>query len=331
MRIVVAAAAICLVSPPALAAPAMGQTFYVSEQNAGVATLNGSTLQRTGEIDVGGESPRGIAVTHDGKFLLTANQTSGDLSVIDRASGKLVTRIAIGPDTEMVRVRGDTAYVTFEPPTDKGGLAHVAIVDLGKRVVTASVPSGHETEGLEFSADGKTLLVANEGDDTVSLYNLPGGAAAGKIRTGAYGTRPRGIKRLPDGSGYVVSLEFSDKFLVLDKNFHVTKSVPTAAGPYGLAFSPDGGRLFVAAAKAGLIQAFDGKSYAHLADIKVGKRCWHFSFTQDGSRILAGCGRSNDVAVVDATNMTPLQTIGGFKAPWGVVAYPNASGTLDLP
>jgi YVTN family beta-propeller protein len=327
MRLVLAVA--LAFTTTSIATPIFGQTFYVSEQGAGVTTLDGTTLARTGQIPVGGKSPRGIAITHDGKFLLTANQVSGDLSVIDRATGKLLTRIPIGPSTEMVRAQGDTAYVTFEPPTDKGGLAHVAIVDLNKRKVIASVPSGHETEGMEFSADGKTLLLANEGDETISLYNLPSGTPAGKIKTSAYGTRPRGIKRLPDGSGYVVSLESSDKFLILDKKFTVIKTVSTAAGPYGLAFSPDGGRLFIAAAKASLIQAFDAHSYAHLGDIKVGKRCWHFSFTKDGTRILAACGRSNAVFVVDATSLKPLRSISGFETPWGVVAYPNADGTLD--
>ncbi len=328
MRIIVALLAVVT---SALATRALGQTFYVSEQAGGVTTLNGSTFARSGHIDVGGASPRGIAVTHDGKFLLTANQESGDLSVIDRASGKLLTRIPIGPSTEMVRARGDTAYVTYEPPTDKGGLAHVAIVDLDKRAVTASLPSGHETEGIEFSADGKTLLVANEGDDTISLYHLPDGSPAGQVKTAAYGTRPRGIKRSPDGSFYVATLEFSDKFLVLDKTLAVTREVPTATGPYGVAFSPDGKRLFVAAAKAGLIQAFDAKTFAHLGDVKVGKRCWHFSFTQDGAHIVAACGRSDAVFVVDAVGLKLVQTIDGFKTPWGVVAYPNTDGTLDVP
>jgi YVTN family beta-propeller protein len=325
MRIKLAGAMLAMITP------AMAQTFYVSEQAGGVTTLNGANFARSGQIDVGGQGPRGIAVTHDGKYLLTANQGSGDLSVIDRASGTLLARIPIGPSTEMVRAHGDTAYVTYEPPTDKGGLAHVAIVDLDKRVVTGSVPSGHETEGIEFSADGKTLLVANEGDDAISLYKLPDGSPAGQVKTAAYGTRPRGIKRSPDGSFYVATLEFSDKFLVLDKNFAVIKEVPTATGPYGLAFSPDGKRLFVAAAKAGLIQAFDAKTFAHLGDVKVGKRCWHFSFTQDGTRIVAACGRSDAVFVVDAAGLKLLQTINGFKTPWGVVAYPNAAGTLDVP
>jgi DNA-binding beta-propeller fold protein YncE len=208
MRILVAAAAL------AFSTSALAQKLYVSDQQGGVIVLAGSTFARIGQIDVGGKGPRGIAVTHDGKFLLTANQATGDLSVIDRANGKLLARISIGPDTEMVRVLGHTAYVTFEPPTDKGGFAHVAIVDLDQLRVTAGIQSGRETEGVEFSLDGKYMLVANEGDDTISVYSLPGGSLVKLVRTDIYGTRPRGIKRLPDGSGYLVSLELSDRLVL---------------------------------------------------------------------------------------------------------------------
>jgi YVTN family beta-propeller protein len=313
----------------ALSGAAKAQTLYVTDQQGGVTTLDAKTLAITGKINIGAQGPRGIAVTHDGKLLLTANQGSGDLSVIDRASGKILAHIPIGPSTEMVRVQGHTAYATYEPPTDKGGLAHIAIVDLDQRKVINSIPSGHETEGLEFSPDGKYLLVTNEGDDTVSVYNLPSGTLAHSVDTKAIGTRPRGIKRLPDGSGYVVSLEFSDKLIVLDKDFNITKTIPTAASPYGLAFNPDDTKLFVAAAKAGLIQVFDAKTYAHLADIKVGKRCWHFSFTPDNQHIVAACGRSGALSVVDPVQLKPEQTIDGFKVPRGVVAFPAANGTLD--
>jgi YVTN family beta-propeller protein len=316
-----------------LSSTASAQTLYVTNQQDGVAVLDGATLARQADIDIGGHGPRGIAVTHDGSLLVTANQATGDLSVMDRASGKPLARIPIGPSAEMVRVLGHTAFVTYEPPGKKGEdtPAHIAIVDLDQRQVTASVESGHETEGLEFSADGKMLLVTNEGDDSVSVYSLPGGAFLRKVDTKSYGTRPRGIKRLPGGDGYIVSLEFSDHFLVLDKDLKVVKSVPTAAGPYGLAFSPDGGKLFVAAAKAGLIQEFDAKTYEHIADVAVGKRCWHFTFAQNGSKIVAACGRSNALFVVDTAAMRALPPIEGFKLPWGIVAYPNVAGTLDAP
>ena len=312
-----------------LASTASGQTLYVTDQQGGVTTLDAKTLAITGKIDIGAQGPRGVAVTHDGKLLLTANQGSGDLSVIDRVSGKILTHVPIGPSTEMVRVQGHTAYATYEPPTDKGGLAHIAIVDLDQRKVINSIQSGHETEGLEFSTDGKLLLVTNEGGDTVNVYSLPDGKQVHTLNT-APGARPRGIKRLPDGSGYVITLEFANKFIVIDNAYNIVKTVDTAASPYGLAFSPDATRLFVAAAKAGLLQVFDAKTFAHTTDVPIGKRCWHFSFTPDAQHIVAACGRSAALSVVDPTTLTAGKPIEGFKLPWGIVAYPNAAGTLDV-
>ena len=318
--------AACLLTAPALA---FAQTLYVTDQQGGITTLDAKTLAGTGQVAIGGQGPRGIAVTHDGKYLLSANQGSGDLSIIDRATGALITRVPIGPSTEMVRVLGHTAFATYEPPTDKGGLAHIAVVDLDARKVTNSIQSGHETEGLEFSTDGKLLLVTNEGGDTVNVYSLPDGKPVHTLNT-IPGARPRGIKRLPDGSGYVITLEFANKFIVIDNAYNIVKTVDTAASPYGLAFSPDGTRLFVAAAKAGLLQVFDAKTFAHTTDVPIGKRCWHFSFTPDAQHIVAACGRSAALSVVDPTTLTAGKPIEGFKLPWGIVAYPNAAGTLDV-
>ncbi len=324
--IVASLQAACLV---AVATHAAAQTLYVTDQQAGITTLDAKTLLPTGQIAIGGQGPRGLAVTHDGKYLLSANQGSGDLSIIDRATGALIARVPIGPSTEMVRVLGHTAFATYEPPTDRGGLAHIAVVDIDAHKVTNSIQSGHETEGLEFSPDGKRLLVTNEGGDTINIYSLPDGKPVHTINT-APGARPRGIKRLPDGSGYVITLEFANKFIVIDNDYAITKTVDTAAAPYGLAFSPDGSRLFVAAAKAGLLQAFDAKTFAHISDVPIGKRCWHFSFTPDAKHIVVACGRSGALSVVDPMALTAGKPIAGFKMPWGIVSYPNAAGTLDV-
>jgi len=308
---------------------AHAQSLYVSEQGDGVTIVDAKTLAVTGHINPGGSEPRGIAITTDGKLLLTANKASGDLSVIDRVSGAVIKRIGIGPSAEMVRVHGGLAFVTYEPPTDKGGLAHIAIVDLKSGAVTASIPSGHETEGLEFSADGNTMLVTNEGDDTISVYALPTGTPVTQIKMPETGMRPRGIKRLPHGLGYAVTLEFANKFLILDQKFAITHSVITGESPYGIGFDPAGTRLFVAAAKAGALQVFDAKTYAHITDIKVGKRCWHFAFTPDASKLAIACGRSGDLEIFDATTYAPVKTLGGLQLPWGVISYPATAGSLE--
>jgi len=114
-------------------------------------------------------------------------------------------------------------------------------------------------------------------------------------------------------------------------NFNVLKSLPTAAKPYGESFDRAGKRIFVAAAVAGKLQVFDAHSLHLLAEVPVGRRCWHFTFTPDDSKILLACGRSDDIVVVHPNSYKPIATIKGLNLLWGIVTYPRSYGSLGLP
>lgn len=320
---------------------------YVTNEKGGVSVIDLDTLTVQKEIPTGGQGPRGLAITKDGDYLLTANKTSNDVSVIDTKTGQVARRIPVGKNVEFVRIFGDLAYVTYEPgesggppgkaeeqkkdKDDDAKPAEIAVIDLKSWKVVKSIKSGLETEGIEFSPDGKYLLVTNEGDNTISVYDRLSGDLVKSIKTAAYGNRPRGIKRTPDGKGYVVTLEFSDKLLQIDANFDPVKTFPTKQGPYGVAFDPEGKRLFIAAGKAGVLQVLDARTYGEIAEVALGKRCWHFSFTPDASKLLVACGRSDAVYVVDATKYDVVKTLSGAKTPWGIVTYPKSTGSIDMP
>ncbi len=343
-------------------------TAYVTSEKAGVGVidLEQMTLSRT--FPVGAAGPRGLSLNADGSRLLVANRNTGDLAVIDTASGEVVQRVKIGKNPEFVRVHNGYAYVTYEPGEEGGPPAtqpqagkqtgqppdqhaneageaskphadddddankppaEIALVDMKTWRVVRSVTSGHETEGIEFSRDGKNMLVTNEGDDTVSVYHARTGAPVRTVKL-APGGRPRGIRLSPDGKEYVVTLESLSKLAVIDAHtFKVLKTVDTKLGPYGVAYSPDGKRLFVAAAREQTVQVFDGHSYDHLADVPVGQRCWHFSFTPDGAKLLVACGRSDAVYVLDARSYQPITQIGQLPLAWGIVTYPPGDGSIE--
>ncbi len=327
-----------------------GDIAYVSNQAGGVSRIDPVTLKTLDSIDMGDSAPRGIAVSPDGKFLLTANQKSGDVAVIDTRSLKIMRRIAIGKNPEFMRILpdGSKAFVTYEPgsaggpPGDKSGKggsgghddddatpAQVAVIDLHTWTVVASLVGAPETEGIEFSADNQQLVISNEGDDTLTVYAIADGALLKKVDLRAWGHRPRGIKRSPDGKHYAVTMENSANLLILDADFQFVKSIPTGTGPYGVAYDQTGKRIVVAASRGGRLQVFDTESYTIIADIAIGKRCWHFTFTPDERRILLACGTSNDVEVIDATRYLLTKTIPGFSRPWGIVTYPKANGSLE--
>jgi YVTN family beta-propeller protein len=323
-------------------AMASGDTAYVSNENGGITVIDLATLKVTKDFDIGGKGPRGLALTDDGKYLLTANQGSNDLSAIDTRTGAIVHRVALGPRPEFMKIFGNFAYVTCEPGgmraeevKDRNYLseaaAQIAVVDLKSWKVVNWIKSRLETEGLEFSADGKNIITTNEGDETVSVYDRISGANVKTVDTAPYGKRPRGITRTPDNKGYVVTMEGSSNVVIFDTAFNVIKSTPTKEGPNGVAFDPSGKLLLVAAARASTLQIFDAKTLLVVAEAPIGKRCWHFTYTPDRTSILVSCGRTNDVRVLDAKTYEPISMIPDLKLPWGIVTYPPAHGTLDSP
>jgi YVTN family beta-propeller protein len=319
-------------------------TAYVTTESAGVGVIDLDALSLSRTIDVGKDGPRGLSLNKDGTRLYVANKVTSDLSEIDTKTGKVTRRVKIGKNPEFVRVFGNYVYVTYEPGENGGPPkpgqpekddddansppAEIAIVDLKTMKLMHVVKSGHETEGMEFSPDGKLILVTNEGDDTVSVYRVGTGKPV-RVVSLPKGSRPRGIKVSPDGKQYVVTLENTNKFVVLDAaSMKITKTVDTKMGPYGVSFDPSGKHLLVAAARDKTLQVFDGSTYEHMNDIAVGQRCWHFSFTPDGSKILLACGRSNAVYVIDASNYEPIKQIGDLPLAWGVVTYPPGAGSI---
>lgn len=338
-------------SNPALAAD-KGYA-YVSNQKGNVSVIDLATFTTVSEIDPGSEGPRGIGITADGKLLVTANGEEGDLSVIDRATGKVIKRIPIGENPEFVRVRGDMAFVSFEPAAEGGPPpapgskeaealakqreeedeepAKIAVVDLKQGKVIREIVGGMETEGIEFSADGKHILITNEADENISVHEIETGKLVKKISTKEYGNRPRGIKMSPDGKLYAATLEYGNKLIVLDSKYQVIKAIPTGEVPYGLAFDRKGERLYVALARGKALQVFDTKTWTAVQSVPTGDRCWHFTWTPDESHILVACGRSNEIVVIDAKTLKPVKRIEDKKLPWGIVTYPKAMGSLDTP
>ena len=198
---------------------------------------------------------------------------------------------------------------------------------MGKKI--REITGGPETEGIEFSKDGKQLIVTNEADNTVTVHSMKTGKLLKTIKTHEYGDRPRGIKVSPDGKTYLATLEYGNKFLVMDKKFKVLRTVDTGATPYGIAYDRKGERIYVAANKAKTLEVYNAKTYEKIKDIPTGNRCWHFTFTPDDKEILLACGKSDAVMVIDADKLEVTQQIENKKLPWGVVTYPKSMGSLD--
>ena len=355
-------------------AAATDEVAYVSEEEGGVSEINLSTMKVVRRVQLSGIEPRGLAITFDGKYVITSNKDTSDIAIFSTPQLELVKRIRIGDNPEFIKIdpSGSCLFATYEPssqggpppaiePTGKGTAkvaakgdtaegkskdkndkekdnddesgppAQIASFHVGDWTPGPVATAGQETEGIEFSRDGKQMLVANESQDTLGVFDEGTGKHIRDVDLKGYGIRPRGVKVSPDGNAYAVTMESSGTLVKLDSKLNVIKAVPTGAKPYGVSFDRAGKRIFVSAAMARKLQVFSADSLALLAEVPTGQRCWHFTFTPDDSKILLACGRSGNVVVVDANTYKPLQTIDGFKLPWGIVTYPRSYGSLGLP
>ena len=323
---------------------------YVSNQDGGVTVIDIATMKVTKVIDVKAAGPRGLGVTDDGKKLIVATRENGSISVIDTATGEVTQQIEVGKNPEFVRIRGNFAFISSEPsakggPPPKPGSAEakaeekdddeekipakIAVVDLVKGEKVRDITGGPETEGIEFSADGKNIVITNEADNTVTVHNIESGELVKTISTHEYGDRPRGIKISPDGNTYVATLEYGNKFMVLDKDFNFVRTVDTGETPYGISYDASGKHIYVASNKSQLLEVFAADNFVKIKEAPTGKRCWHFSFTPDNKQILLACGKSDAVLVYDTESLTQTGQIEDKKLPWGIVTYPKAMGSLD--
>ena len=268
---------LALISNPVFAAGKA--TAFVSFSKGFITLYQMDDMSKIADIEVG-EGTRGMGISDDGKTLAVAIKSAGELLLIDVDTRKIIKRIAVGKNPEFVRVLNDKAFVAYEPSNqtaapgtesnhqkkkakaddDDATPARVSVVELKTGKKSADIEAGMETEGIEFSADGQLLLVTNESDENVSVHDIATGKLVKKIDTKKYGLRPRGIKRSPDGNTFAVTLELSDKLLIINKSLEVQDVISTGNVPYGVTFNGTGTEIYVALSKAKAVQVFDAKS-----------------------------------------------------------------------
>lgn len=187
-----------------------------------------------------GAVPKYVAVTPDGKYVLVTNWCGYDMSVIDTATAKEVTRLPIGRYPRGIVVSPDsrTAYVAT-----MGGTA-IAVVDLATLTVTGEIGVGSGPRHLALSPDGSTLYVTLNGEGVVVKVDLATGSVVGRVATGQ---APRSMDISDDGTAlYVVNYESSSMSKVRTADMTETQSVGTNQYPIGITYDADARKVWVA-------------------------------------------------------------------------------------
>ena len=165
------------------------------------------------------EIPLGLAVSADGRRLYVALNRRNALGVLDAATGRLLSAVAVGNAPSDVALAGHLAIVSNgggrrarpgDRTNDSAGtpiVSHrstggavtgtVSLVDVRTRRVRAHVPVGLHPGGVSYR--GRYAFVANANSDTVSVVDLAAGRLATTLSVrpfaGApYGSSPNAVR-----------------------------------------------------------------------------------------------------------------------------------------
>src|SRR4051812_26598143 len=139
-------------------------------------------------------SPIALALSSDGARLLTANQTSGTVSLVDARAGRVLDEVATGEKPAGVALSADGR---------RGAVAHwygsdLAVLEVGAESVKVAgrVEVGPEPRGVAITPDGRTAYVAVGAANEVARVDLAALKVTGRV---AVGREPRGLALTPDG------------------------------------------------------------------------------------------------------------------------------------
>jgi YVTN family beta-propeller protein len=150
--------------------------------------------------------------------------------------------------------------------------------------------------GLGVSADGKTLVVANNYNDSISVIDTASQTVVSEYDLRPYNTSgqdgvaggeyPWAVAMKADGKAFISSVR-DRELVVLDLSTPASPKFLTrialTGNPYGMTFSPDQSKLFVAEDNTDLVAVIDTGSYAVQSTID----------TRGPSGILAGNNNGN--------------------------------------
>ena len=167
-------------------------------------------------------SPIALALSSNGSRLLTANQASNSVSLVDTQAGKVLADLTTGEKPSGVALSKDGKI---------GVVVHwygydLAVLEIGTDSikVVGRVEVGPEPRGVVISDDGATAYVTIGVSNEVVRVDLNKRTVAGRLEVGR---EPRGLALSPDGASLLVgNARGKSVSLIAVKPWSVVRTIP---------------------------------------------------------------------------------------------------------
>ena len=236
-------------------------TLYIltSDRDSGtIFMLNTTSNELMNEIPTE-VSVQDIAIFNGTMY---ASDVNGGKVLVMNLNGTLIDEIDVGSRPQYMEVRpdGQVLYVTR-----LGG--PISVVELEQKIVIKEIDSGDMPHRLSFTNGGEVLFVVNAESDTLSVIDSDKHEV---IKTIPVGDSPGYVALNPaETLAYVTNMN-SNTVSIVDAD-KVVNEIPVGNGPYGIAFSADGGDLaYVSNTKGNDVSVINTTSSNVTATISAG-------------------------------------------------------------
>jgi YVTN family beta-propeller protein len=184
-------------------APDGKNAYFTAGQSGFVVEVDTKTNEITREIPTHGKISHMVYVSPDNKTLYTGNETSGDVSVIDRVSGKLIALVKTGKGAGGMSFTSDGKYLWVTNENDET----IAIIDLAVNKVVETFKCAGIIKRIRFTDNDKIALITSwtkEGE--LIVFDVPNRKEIKRIKVGDHAI---GIEISPDNNYAFIGCEDS--------------------------------------------------------------------------------------------------------------------------
>ncbi|HJQ38957.1 MAG TPA: cytochrome D1 domain-containing protein, partial [Thermoanaerobaculia bacterium] len=217
--------------PECVAVSPAGHRLYLSNEEAGTASIvDVGTGVRRATLIVGTE-PEGVTASPDGRWVYVTAETSNVLTVIDARAEKTAANILVDARPRALIFTRDAtrAWATAEI----GGTVMEIDATKHRLLRRIKLSPADKPVGLALSPDEKTLYVATGRGNSVVAIDTKTARVLARIPAGS---RVWGIAIAPDGRKVYAANSLSNTVSVIDTRTHrLIATIATDDGPWGLA------------------------------------------------------------------------------------------------
>lgn len=227
-----------------------------------------------------------------GERVIVLNSGDGTVSVIDRASRKVVDTFPVGkePHHLITTIKDDELVVANAASNDLVFLNPLT-GEVKRRIQRISDPYQ-----LGYSPDGKWFVSVSLRLDRVDIYSMPDYTLKTRV---AVSKTPSHVAFSNDSQTAYVTLQDSDEIAAIDLDSQaLTWRMKVGKTPAGIWMSPQG-LLFVGIMGADFVEVIDPKKRATVKKIVTGKGAHNVFPTGEGSRALVSNRVDGTITPVD--------------------------------